>query len=194
MNRFCQKISIIIIFVIAVFCFNPNIALGEINPMEIGRVVQEIETLDATRSGLAVSLEGSTEEPTLETFKQVCKPVGMKAKQLSQENGWQIQQIAQKYRNPDHAPHNLRDKIALAKLEQNPDLMGFWEKEAKGIHYYRRIDVEASCLACHGRKNSRPQFVQDKYPQDMAFEFQVGDLRGMYSVLIPEELKNQLPE
>jgi hypothetical protein len=37
-------------------------------------------------------------------MKQVCKPVGMKAMQLSQENGWQVKQVAKKYRNPAHAP------------------------------------------------------------------------------------------
>ena len=51
--------------------------------------------------------------------------------------------------------------------------------------YYRRINVESSCLACHGGRNARPQFIKDKYPQDLAFDFNVGDLRGMYSVFIP---------
>ena len=68
--------------------------------------------------------------------------------------------------------------------------MGFWQAETidgqKGTRYYRRINVEASCLACHGGKDSRPQFIKDKYPQDLAYDFQVGDLRGMYSVFIPE--------
>jgi phage gp36-like protein len=67
--------------------------------------------------------------------------------------------------------------------------MGFWDSETidsqQGTRYYRRINVESSCLACHGCKNARPQFVKDKYPQDLAFDFNVGDLRGMYSVFIP---------
>lgn len=43
-----------------------------------------------------------------------------------------------------------------------------------------------SCLACHGMKTSRPNFVKESYPDDRAFEFKVGDLRGMYAVFIPE--------
>jgi hypothetical protein len=193
MSKLWQKISVIVILLVSVFWLNANIAQAAVNPEEMGKVVQEIESLDVMRSGLAVTLEGSTEEPTLETFKQVCKPVGMKAKQLSEENGWKVKQIAQKYRNPAHAP-NLHDKMALAKFEQNPELIGFWEQDTDGVHYYRRINVEATCLACHGGKNSRPKFVQDKYPQDLAYDFQVGDLRGMYSVLIPDSVKEQLPE
>lgn len=145
------------------------------------------------RSGLASSLDGRSEAPTLETMKQVCRPVGMRAMQLSQENGWQVEQIATKYRNPAHAPDGPQAQMALAKFEQDAHLMGFWDREIKageaGTRYYRRINVEASCLACHGLKERRPQFVESNYPQDLAYNFRVGDLRGMYSVFIPDDVK-----
>ena len=168
---------------------NPSFANAQTDPAQLAKAVQEIENLDAMRSGLASTLEGSTTEPTMETMKEVCKPVGMRAMQLSKENGWQVKQIATKYRNPAHAPDNLHSVMALAKFEKDPELMGFWDSETidgqQGTRYYRRINVESSCLACHGGKNARPQFVKDKYPQDLAFDFKVGDLRGMYSVFIP---------
>ena len=50
----------------------------------------------------------------------------------------------------------------------------------------RRINVEPSCLACHGTKASRPAFIKANYPDDKAFDFTVGDLRGMYAVHLPE--------
>ncbi len=172
------------------FIVNPSLAIAQTDPAQLAKAVQEIENLDAMRSGLASTLEGSTTEPTVETFKEVCKPIGMKAKQLSKENGWQVKQIATKYRNPAHAPDNLHSLMALAKFEKDPELMGFWDSETvdgqAGTRYYRRINVEPSCLACHGRQNARPQFVKDKYPQDLAFDFNVGDLRGMYTVFIPQ--------
>ena len=168
---------------------NPSLANAQTDPAQLAKAVQEIENLDAMRSGLASTLEGSTTEPTMETMKEVCKPVGMRAMQLSKENGWQVKQIATKYRNPAHAPDNLHAVMALAKFQNDPELMGFWDSETingqQGTRYYRRINVESSCLACHGGKNSRPQFVKDKYPQDLAFDFNVGDLRGMYSAFIP---------
>ena len=172
------------------FLWNPSIASAQTEPTQLAKAVQEIEYLDAMRSGLASTLEGATEEPTPQTFKEVCKPVGMRAKQLSQENGWQVKQISNKYRNPAHAPDNLQSKKVLAKFEQNPELIGLWQRETlndqNGVRYYRRINVEASCLACHGAKDSRPQFIKENYPQDLAFDFKVGDLRGMYTVFIPE--------
>ena len=78
--------------------------------------------------------------------------------------------------------------MALAKFEHNPQLIGFCNRESRngqtGTSYYRRIDVQASCLACHGSKNNRPEFVKDKYPQYLAYDFKVGDLRGMYTVAL----------
>ena len=175
---------------IALVVWHPTSAWAQTNPAELAKAVQEIEHLDGLRSGLASTLEGRTEEPTLQTMQEVCKPVGMKAMQLGQENGWQVKQIANKYRNPAHAPDNPNAEAALAQFEQNPDLIGFWERETingqAGTRYFRRINVEASCLACHGSENSRPQFVKDNYPQDLAYDFKVGDLRGMYSVFMPD--------
>lgn len=168
-------------------------ALAQTNPATLAKAVEEVENLDAMRSGLASTLEGQSEPATGETFKQVCKPVGMRAMQLSQENGWQVKQISQKYRNPAHKPDGPRAIMALAKFQDDPDLVGFWDRETRddqvGTRYYRRINVEVSCLACHGAAQSRPEFVKTKYPDDRAFDFNVGDLRGMYSVFIPDQVQ-----
>lgn len=157
---------------------------------DVVKAIGSIENINSMRNELARSLENTTEPPTMETFKEVCRPVGMRLKKVGAENGWQVKQIAKKYRNPNHAPQTLHETMAIAKFEQNPDLIGFWEREIlkdeQGIHYYRRINVSQSCLACHGAKNARPDFIAEKYPEDLAFDFQEGDLRGMYSVFIPE--------
>ncbi len=202
MHKLCQYVmSLVLIIGVSLLSIGWHPAIASAapvipNPNELAQAVQEIESLDAMRTGLAASLEGSTEVPTMQTMKEVCRPVGMRAIQLSQENGWQVKQIAKKYRNPDHAPGNLHDQIALAKFNQEPELIGFWDRETldqqTGTRYYRRIDVEASCLACHGLKDRRPQFVKDGYPQDLAYNFHVGDLRGMYAVFIPDDIQKAI--
>lgn len=187
--NFFNRILMVFVVMVWFLITNPTLANAQTNPSQLAKAVQEIENLDAMRSSLASTLKDSTIKPTGETFTQVCKPVGMRAKQLGQENGWQVKQIAAKYRNPVHAPDNLHAVMALAKFENDPELMGFWDSETidgqKGTRYYRRINIESTCLACHGAKDARPEFVKDKYPQDLAFDFNVGDLRGMYSVFIP---------
>ena len=166
---------------------------ADIDPTDIGKAVSEIELLDRLRTGLADSLLEVKSEPTIGTFKAVCAPVGKQAQAITQENGWQVRQVALKYRNPTHQPQNQLEEKALAEFLEHPHLTAFWQQDDRGVHYYRRINVQTSCLACHGAKDNRPSFVKEKYPQDLAYDFQVGDLRGMYAVLIPE-LKQALSQ
>jgi hypothetical protein len=190
MIKWFARLGLGICLAVLMWSWHPALAQAQVNPGELAKAVEAVENLDALRSGLASYLKDTPEPPTAETMKQVCKPVGMKAMELSQENGWQVKQIAKKYRNPAHSPDTPHATMALAKFEQNPELMGIWEKESldgqPGSRYYRRINVEASCLACHGLKNARPEFVKNNYPQDLAYDFKEGDLRGMYAVFIPD--------
>lgn len=157
---------------------------------DLPRAVEAMEQLDQLRTSLASSLEGSTEEPTMDTMREVCKPVGQRAMAIAQENGWTVRQVASKYRNADHAPANSQETRVIDLLARYPEITGLWEPaaagQAAGVNYYRRIDVQPSCLACHGTKDSRPAFVRDNYPADRAFNFKPGDLRGMYAVFIPD--------
>ncbi|MEN9234127.1 MAG: DUF3365 domain-containing protein [Gloeomargarita sp. DG02_1_bins_92] len=156
-----------------------------VDPAALGKAVTAIERLDQLRTGLASGVENTTTEPTLTTFKEVCAPVGQQARAIAQTNGWQVRQVAARYRNPQHQPQNLTEEAALAELAEHPQVQAFWETDDQGIHYFRRIDVQASCLVCHGARDKVPAFVKNRYPQDLAYDFQVGDLRGMYHVLIP---------
>lgn len=151
----------------------------------LAKVVREIEGLDATRSALAGSFSG---EPDLSTFAQVCRPVGAQAKRLAEENGWRVAQLAEKYRNPNHTLDEEAGRV-YRLMADDPGLMGVWVRSEMdgrpGFRYFRRILVEEACLACHGPKDDRPQFVKDGYPEDRAYDFEVGDLRGLYSVFVP---------
>jgi hypothetical protein len=171
----------------------PALAAGgeaPVDPATLARAVDQMEQLDRMRISLASTLEGSTEEPTMDTMRQVCMPVGKRAKAIGRENGWTVRQVASKYRNPDHAPAGGQDNGVIDLFSRHPEITGLWEPatadQGAGVNYYRRIDVQASCLACHGSKDSRPAFVSAKYPTDRAFNFKPGDLRGMYAVFIPE--------
>jgi hypothetical protein len=156
----------------------------------LSKAVVAMEQLDEMRISLASTLEVRTEEPTIETMKEVCKPVGMRAIAIGKENGWQVRQVATKYRNPDHAPANLLERQVIDLFHRHPEIKGLWEpamaEQGAGLNYYRRINVEPSCMACHGTKVSRPAFIKDNYPDDKAFAFKPGDLRGMYAVYLPE--------
>ena len=154
------------------------------------RVVKAIEQIDAMRSGLAVSI-GGNEQVDAETFARVCKPVGMRLKQTAEENGWLMRQLAVKYRNPAHAP-DPEAAALFPRFEADAGLDSLWlrseHEDTPGWRYLRRITIERACLACHGAQEARPDFVKANYPEDRAFGFQPGDLRGFYSVFVPDTL------
>ena len=67
-----------------VLSFGVNSAIAQADPVlpnasELARAVQEIEALDAMRSGLASGLAETTEAPTAQTMQEVCRPVGMRS-------------------------------------------------------------------------------------------------------------------
>ncbi len=74
-------------------------------------------------------------------------------------------------------------------LWETEGLMGVWTYTRMdgqlGVRYFRRIVVEHPCVACHGGREERPEFVRNRYPEDRAYGFRVGDLRGVYSVFLP---------
>jgi len=156
---------------------------------ELPRVVESIERLNDLRERLATSFlgEGGVDADR-ETFTQVCKPVGKKARSLSDENPWQVRQMAVKYRNPKHEADREARRIHRL-MEEDPELRGLWIRDTvdgrEGIRYFRRITVRQACMECHGAKEARPEFIEENYPEDRAYGFEVGDLRGVYSVFVP---------
>ena len=160
------------------------------NPAVLAKAVDQMEQLDRMRISLASTLEGISEEPTMDTMREVCMPVGKRAMAIGQENGWTVRQVASKYCNPDHAPAGTQETEVIDLVAKHPKITGLWEpataEQEVGVNYYRRSNVQPSCLACHGSKDSRPGFVKANYPADKAFNFKPGDLRGMYAVFIPE--------
>lgn len=152
----------------------------------IADVVREVEVLNTMRASLAKTFGG---EPDQDTFARVCKPVGAQAKQLGMDNGWKIAQLAERYRNPEHKLDYEALRV-FKMMEDDPALMGMWVMTeidgVAGARYFRRIVVEPACLACHGAKAGRPQFVKDEYPDDRAYGFEVGDLRGLFSVFVAD--------
>jgi len=159
------------------------------DPEGIAAVVAQVEELNSMRSSLARAFGEQGVPADRETFRQVCRPVGMRARAMAEEYGWVVQQLAEKHRNPANDLDQQARSVYEAMLA-DPDLMGVWrrsdQEDGAGLRYFRRIVVEEACLACHGARDARPDFVVEGYPEDRAYDFQVGDLRGIYSVFVPD--------
>ena len=166
-------------------------ALPETPPAEMRQQVEAaIQALDAMRAGLAQTIAAG-EQVDEATFNRVCRPVGQQARLRGESNGWVVRQLAIKYRNPANQPDS--QAVALfARFAADPSLDSLWVRTvhngSSGWRYLRRITVLPQCLVCHGPRDARPAFIVQNYPSDQAYDFQPGDLRGLYSVFVPDSL------
>lgn len=155
---------------------------------DLARAVAEVERLDAMRTTLAGSI-GSVAQPDRSVFQRICQPVGEEAKRLAEANGWKVQQLAERYRNPVNGADKETARL-IHVLAADPALQGMWIRTemngTPGMRYVRRIEVKEACMPCHGARESRPEFIKSGYPRDRAYDFDVGDVRGVYSVFIPD--------
>jgi hypothetical protein len=151
----------------------------------VNLIVTKLTNLRLKRENLTDTLITlSPDSITQETFKAVCAPVGMELKTWASENGFKARQLSHKARNPDN-------QISI----KDPRLTPFFKKEKpthlvqketfeglKGISVSVPIYVTQGCLLCHGEQTHRPSFIKKNYTQDQAFNFKVGDLRGIFWV------------
>jgi len=155
---------------------------------DLARAVTEVERLDAMRASLAANI-GAATNPDRTMFQSVCAPVGQEAKRIGDANGWTVAQLAEKYRNPVNSADKEAAKF-IHVLAADPSIQGVWihtEMDGTpGMRYLRRIEVKESCMPCHSTRDSRPEFIKTGYPRDRAYNFEVGEIRGVYSVFVPD--------
>ncbi|MBT3196675.1 MAG: DUF3365 domain-containing protein [Gammaproteobacteria bacterium] len=98
------------------------------------------------------------------------------------------------FNNVSTKPRNRLQKAdaveteAIVHFEKNPEeplLFRPFTNEV-GVPYYlyaRPIWVEAYCLKCHGKREDAPETIRKLYRP--AFDYQVGELRGILSIKLP---------
>jgi len=139
-----------------------------------------VEQVDSIRKALVTSV---VQKPDEELFNQVCKPVGMNIKKIYDEKKIKIRQASHKPRNPKNKA-DKNELLSIKMFSERNDINSVWLKIDGKRHYFKRITVQKNCLACHGEKSKRPSFVKGKYLADKAFDFKVGDIRGVYHVIV----------
>lgn len=175
--------------IVSLMILSVSIASAEELESKKARAVSVADEIIEMRSSLAKAFIRPDTEITEETFKSTCGAVAKKAKEIAEKEGFNVRHAAVKNRNPLFAAKPGEVNI-LEAFDKDRDIKEKWDTvEIEGKKYYRYmrpIFVEESCLACHGAKGKRPNFIVEKYPDDKAFDFRAGDLRGMIEVLVKE--------
>ena len=130
---------------------------------------------------------------------RICAEVAQDRTAGHAREGIYVRRVSQKVRN--HA--NRPDAIEWQKLEQ---LAGLHRQKklpaelvevrtnpdgTRQLHYLRPIVIMERCVACHGSRDQIEPAVREilaqRYPDDRAIDYGVGDFRGAVSVRVPLE-------
>jgi len=114
----------------------------------------------------------------------------------SQMSGWQVARTSLKVRNPDNAPDAWETAVLNefeARKAAGEDPMKLVKAEVveeDGRQVFRMmkaIPTAEVCTKCHGSEIAEPVAAKldELYPDDQARGFQVGDLRGAFTLRKP---------
>lgn len=111
--------------------------------------------------------------------------------------GVTVKRISTKYRNPANQPQNDEKEIlkSLKKLQSLHVKIPKYLVQKVNEHTYKfykpLIINKQICLKCHGNiKNKKlRQAINERYPQDMAKHYKMGDLRGAVVVTVDKSVK-----
>ena len=152
------------------------------------------ELLTTLKKQLTTALENQDTEKAV----VVCSSIGQSiATNLSEKNALLVKRVSLKNRNPNGKPDEYESKVLTlfdemnSKKELKPDFESFETvKESDGLYfrYMKPIVTGNSCLQCHGNPEAiKPEVkkaLADKYPNDLAFGYKEGDIRGAVSLKI----------
>ena len=104
---------------------------------------------------------------------------------------WTIRRVSDRYRKPDNEADSHQTMILAMfqdTVQGRPADYSEWSDQdgIKVFSFYKPIFAAPMCLNCHGPQERIPPetaaAIRDKYPDDHATGYAVGELRGMFVV------------
>ena len=112
------------------------------------------------------------------------------AQSLSSETGWRVKRVSLKARNHNTALPDAWEKKVLEQFDQRQAAgesaakMAYAEVVDGSYRFMKAQGVEAVCLSCHAAE-IKPEVeaaLKEKYPEDMARGYSLGQIRGAFSL------------
>lgn len=121
------------------------------------------------------------------------------SRQHAAEQGLTLGRTSLKLRNPNNAPdawertilQSFEERKAAGEDPATIDHAAIIMRDGKRvIHYMKAIPTGELCLNCHGGDEVKPEVaakLAEFYPDDKARGFEVGDIRGAFTIVKPAE-------
>jgi hypothetical protein len=174
--------------------------IKKITEAELVSKVHEIGNAIAlsTKKTLGKNLQNAMQNGGVENAIDFCNLNAMPlVDSLSQYFGAEIRRVSIKVRNQLDLPNDLEQELLDAYAYQWKDSLALQANvqalENDTYLFTKPILIDnALCLSCHGSIENgmlkeTDDFIKSKYPADSATGYQLGDLRGMWSIVIPKK-------
>lgn len=149
----------------------------------------------ATFQTLSSNLKNAIEEGGIEHALQFCNVEAMPlTDSLSAHHDVSIRRASHKPRNPYNTSDSLEAKVIkqyISELEAGDKLQPVTYANENRITFHAPITITNQlCLNCHGKVNKNIAkdhlaTIQKLYPNDQATGFEMGDLRGVWTIRFP---------
>lgn len=172
-------------------------SLSEPEPASDPYLEKGKEIAEASMKALGGQLKQAIQEGGIPNAIDYCHVQAMPITQsLSEKYGATVRRVSLKYRNPEDAPQGM-EKTFLDAYAQAHESGGelkpqtFTKKDGTTLFTAPIVINNALCLNCHGtvgKEVSEEDYalIQERYPEDKAVGYALGDLRGMWSITFPK--------
>lgn len=152
--------------------------------------LSESRTLVATFAGrLQGALKGALLRGNVTAAITTCRDLAPQiASELSRESGAHIGRTSTRFRNPLNAPESWQRAVLASFVEELTEstehLPEYFQNDDSGARYMKAIPLAPMCATCHGTTLA-PVVVaklKEDYPHDLATGYEVGELRGAFTV------------
>ena len=152
-----------------------------------------VATINKTMKNLKNRLQIALKDGNIVAAIKICSSEAQNLTLLNNTEKTFIKRISLKYRNPANKP-NKKEELILKSFEEKLQTgAGFNDLvfkqtttnyKEKTLTYIKAIPTKEVCLNCHGKKINSKVLRQIKiyYPNDKAIGFNLGEIRGAFSV------------
>ncbi len=154
-----------------------------VNTDLLDSVIMEVQ------STLISNLTKAIDEQGIESAALFCaeKAQGL-TDSMSNVLGYKVRRISDRNRNTANELDNYEKEVFLAfqSSKENGTMIHSQVNESDRKYYKPILLGMPLCLKCHGSSEDRDEaayaVISDKYPNDMAINYTLGELRGMWVV------------
>ncbi|MDP1540515.1 MAG: DUF3365 domain-containing protein [Moraxellaceae bacterium] len=175
----------------------PVVVLSSLLLLSASVIASPLNTLDEEANRLSSAFAGELMSALMQAVSKGGHPLGVTTCQVIapaiaakySQDGWHVGRTSLQVRNANNMPDDWERDVLLQFAEarkQLPDQVptSVSTLTDDGYRYMRPIVLAQPCLACHGQAINEPTqtAISTAYPADKATGYQVGDIRGAFTL------------